>query len=72
MLIGPDHGDPGDQAPGRHQQAAGDARHTVRQVMRPAPVKMVDDGLKDDQDDDIGDHLNKGSGDSVKPASSPD
>ena len=57
MFISPDHGDPGDQPPRRHQQAAGDAGHTVRQVLRPAPVKMVDNGLEDDQNNDVGDDL---------------
>ena len=57
MLIGPDHGDPGDEAPGRHQEAAGDASHAVSQVLRPVPVKMVDNGLKDDQNNNVGDDL---------------
>ena len=57
MLIRPDHGDPGDQAPRRHQEAARDAGHAVRQVLRPASVKMVDNGLEDDQNNDVGDDL---------------
>ena len=59
VIISPDHGEPGDQAPRRHQEAAGDAGHAVREVLRPAPVAMVYNGLHDNQDHNVGDDLDR-------------
>ena len=43
--VTPHHQHPGHQPAQGHQEAAGDARHTVSQVLRLAPHKVIDSGL---------------------------
>ena len=57
--VDPQHDGPGHQTAQGHDQPAGHTRHTVCNVLRLGPDKMIDSSLQSNHQDDEGDCLDR-------------